>query len=375
VGVTSNVLCLVKKNMRCLVLVTDAFGGTGGIAQFNKSLLKSLSSYPRMKSITCLPRVISREIEDMPSMVDYKVKAANNNLRYIKEMLNLLSKSNHFDFILCGHINLLPIATLFHKIHNSPIHLILHGYEAWTKPNYLRHKCVKYVNQYWPVSKFTWERFITWSKASPKKFNSMSNSIDLTRFKKPTNETSISHKYALHGKRILMTVGRMSASEKYKGFDQVLTALPNIIRKNDKIIYLVVGDGDDFERLRQKSIDLGISKHVVFTGYVSEQEKLDLYRCAEIYVMPSQAEGFGIVYLEALASGLTVIGGSVDASPEVLQNGAWGYLVNPHDISSISSTILKAFDESIHVSHNELELYSFDQFNIRCHTILNNIDT
>jgi len=123
----------------------------------------------------------------------------------------------------------------------------------------------------------------------------------------------------LAGKTVVMTLGRLSASESYKGriykgIDEVLEAIPELTEEIVDVVYLVVRDGSDRRRLEEKAKSLGLTKHVVFTGYVPESEKVDHYRLADVFVMPSRVEGFGSVFLEAMACGVPVVASKADAS-------------------------------------------------------------
>ena len=90
--------------------------------------------------------------------------------------------------------------------------------------------------------------------------------------------------------------------------------------------YLVIGRGDDLPRLAQLAADLGVAEKVIFAGFVTTENLASHYRLADAYVMPSQ-EGFGIVYLEALACGVSVLAGNADGSADPLQNGKLGWRV------------------------------------------------
>jgi phosphatidylinositol alpha-1,6-mannosyltransferase len=137
----------------------------------------------------------------------------------------------------------------------------------------------------------------------------------------------------------VLLVGRMLAAERYKGHDQVLEAWPAVTRLAPGASLVVVGDGDDAARLRQKAADLGVAGSVVFTGFVSQDRLAALYRDASLLAMPSRAEGFGLVYLEAMAQGLPCIGSTHDAAGEVIEDGVTGYLVDQADIAGLADRI------------------------------------
>lgn len=145
------------------------------------------------------------------------------------------------------------------------------------------------------------------------------------------------------GHPVILTIGRLSASERYKGQDQIILALPSLIQALPDLRYIIGGRGDDEPRLRALAAELGVEKHVTFTGFISDSELADHYRLADLYVMPSTGEGFGIVYLESLACGRPCLVGDQDASPEAIDHGRLGFIVPPSDGGKIAAAILSFF--------------------------------
>jgi phosphatidylinositol alpha-1,6-mannosyltransferase len=106
------------------------------------------------------------------------------------------------------------------------------------------------------------------------------------------------------------TVGRVASSERYKGHDVMLEAWPVVLRRLPDAVYWIVGGGDDRPRLESKARELGIASSVRFTGAVSPEELAVCYHRCSVFAMPARTEldareprgeGFGIVYLEAMA--------------------------------------------------------------------------
>ena len=119
----------------------------------------------------------------------------------------------------------------------------------------------------------------------------------------------------------LLTVSRLQKATRRKNVSGVLEALA-LLRENLHFVYSIVGDGDDLKNLEKLSASLGLSDRVTFHGRISDDELLRMYRWADLFVLPVKAspvdvEGFGIVYLEANASGVPVLcsaaGGALDA--------------------------------------------------------------
>jgi glycosyltransferase involved in cell wall biosynthesis len=157
--------------------------------------------------------------------------------------------------------------------------------------------------------------------------------------------------------------------EKRKGHDEVLDALPELAAEVPDLTYLVCGDGPDRSRLEDKAQALGVEGRVVFAGYVPESEKADHYRVADAFVMPGRTEGFGIVYLEALACGVPVVASSADASQEAVRGGELGVVADPDDRNSVQSGILEAINEPRGVPDG-LEYFSVGRFRERWHRVV-----
>ena len=154
--------------------------------------------------------------------------------------------------------------------------------------------------------------------------------------------TGRSDDVSVKDRKIIVSMGRLASSERYKGFDEILEALPTLIKREPTLCYLVLGDGDDRSRLEAKAKFLGLADRVHFAGYVDEEEKVDHLRLGDVFAMPGRGEGFGIVYLEAMACGIPVVGSQLDGSKDALLDGKLGTLVNPDDIESIREGLLKA---------------------------------
>ncbi|MCI0526333.1 MAG: hypothetical protein L0Y56_02605, partial [Nitrospira sp.] len=117
--------------MRILVLTTEAFGGHGGIAQYNKHLLAALSTYPDCTEVVAIPRLMSSPREPLPTKVTYVTEGLNSKLKYIWVVLRVVRRNPQFNLIICGHIHLLPIAYLLHLWIQLPILLVIYGIDAW----------------------------------------------------------------------------------------------------------------------------------------------------------------------------------------------------------------------------------------------------
>jgi phosphatidylinositol alpha-1,6-mannosyltransferase len=361
--------------MRVIALVGDAFGGQGGIAKFNRELLTDLTTHPAVDKVVAIPRIISDKIGELPPNLDYRASAANNKGKYLSELLRIgFSKSNKGSktLVICGHIHLLPLAFLLRWLTRGQLVLVIHGIEAWRPlPRALPNFCARSITRFISVSELTGARFRAWTGLSKACQHLLPNCIDLTRFTPGPKNPELLERYGLENARTIMTLGRMAAKERYKGFDEVLEAMPAMIQTIPNLKYLLIGDGNDRPRLEQKAKDLLIRDYVIFAGKIPEEEKVDHYRLSDAYVMPGSGEGFGIVYLEAMACGIPVVGSKIDGSREALREGKMGLLVDPTNPREVESSILNVLKQPRGNLPPGLEYFSRPQFGQRLSHVIN----
>lgn len=358
--------------MHILVLLTDAYGGRGGIAKFNRDLCQALTALPLNARLTVFPRISPVEpIESVPARVDCRTSAAGPKLRYAWNVLR--SKLNvpraTFDGVICGHINLLPVAAIAAQLRRVPLLLILHGIDAWNPhPSALVRWSLPLVDSFVTVSQYTKDRFLSWAPLQPARGHVIPNCIERSSYGPGPKREDLLAQYGLRDRTILFTLGRLSADEQYKGHDEVLDLLPELSLEVPDIAYLICGDGDDRTRLQAKAERLGVADRVVFAGYVPEEEKHEYLRLADAFVMPGRGEGFGIVYLEALACGIPVVASAADASQEAVLHGRVGQVVDPDNLASVKAGILAALKEPREVPE-ALDYFSVNRFRERWHQV------
>lgn len=147
------------------------------------------------------------------------------------------------------------------------------------------------------------------------------------------------------GRGYALIVARMNSDERFKGHDALLESWRAVRGAVPDARLVIVGTGDDVERLQQKAERLGIAGDVTFTGFVSPATLAQVRRNAAFFVMPSTNEGFGLVYLEAMRDGLACIGCTGDAASEIIADGVTGLLVPPHSRQALSAAMARLFLE------------------------------
>ena len=125
---------------------------------------------------------------------------------------------------------------------------------------------------------------------------------------------------------VIYTLTRLSATEQFKGYDKVIAAVANIVARHKSVKYVIAGKYDATEKQRIETLvsQYGVQEHVVLTGFLKEEELVAHYQMADVYIMPSKKEGFGIVFIEAIVCGVPVVAGNADGSVDALLGGRNG---------------------------------------------------
>jgi phosphatidyl-myo-inositol dimannoside synthase len=302
-----------------LALVTDAFGGRGGIAQYNRDLLGALANAGAVSSITVLPRLAPDPVE-MPTGITQE-RPRRDRVRYAVAALRA-ALTTRPDLIFCGHLYMAPLCALIARLARAKLIVQMHGIEAWPRPSRLHRAAVEAADLVLCVSRFTRASVLGWAAIAPERLVVLPNTVGAAFM--PGDGSALQAAWGLQDKRVLLTVGRMDSRERYKGHDRVIDAIPELVSAGHDVMYLVVGEGDDRERLELRARNRGAADRVRFIGSVEMSGLIENYRAADLFVMPSTGEGFGIAFLEAMASGTPALGLDVGGARDALADGELG---------------------------------------------------
>ena len=179
------------------------------------------------------------------------------------------------------------------------------------------------------------------------------------------------------GRHAVLVVGRMLGSERYKGHDQLIDAWPHVVARVHDAQLVFAGSGDDLQRLRSRAAESPAGASIVFTGFVARPTLSALYDRAAVFALPSRGEGFGLVYLEAMAHRLACVGSIHDAAPEVIVDGVTGQLVDQDNVPGMADTLATLLlDESRRRAMGEAGYervareFTFDRFSDRLRELL-----
>ena len=171
--------------------------------------------------------------------------------------------------------------------------------------------------------------------------------IDTDKFK-PVDATQLRNDLGLAQKEVIVSVGRLVPR---KGQDQLVKALPEILKKRPDTHLLFVGTGSYQKVLENLISERALQNHVTFVGRVFYEELQNYICVGDIFAMPSRSrfaglevEGLGIVYLEASACGLPVLGGDSGGAPDAVIPGVTGLIVNGLDTKAIADAAIKLLE-------------------------------
>lgn len=335
---------VTRSGVRVLALVTEAFGGPGGIAQYNRDFLSALASCDRVREVIVLSRRAAISGGTLPPGVR-QLRPVESKLGYSLSALWTAIRHQPIDFVFCGHLNMALLAVGICRLLNVPFWLQVHGIEVfWREPSALKRRSVQSARLVTTVSRHTRRRLLHWVGIDPARVKVLPATVN-PQYQPGAKPTYLLDRHSVGRKKVLVTLSRLDSREQYKGHDRVIRTLPRVLQQHPDTIYLIVGDGDDRPRLESLAVECGVAKKVQFAGWVPSEELPDYFRLADVFVMPSVAEGFGIVFLEAMATGVRVIGGSKDGSRDPLCDGALGTLVDPENGEELTSAILVALDD------------------------------
>jgi len=321
------------------------FESEGGIQSYIKDILKAYQLLAtQAKSI---PKAKILLLRDSPKCQNpYQSKTLNfyylrthppwlGRIKFATTLLSFLIQQRP-KRVFCGHIKLAPLIQTICQPLGIPYTVITYGKEIWEPLPDKYQKALREADTIWTISRYTRDRACQVNNLNPQKFQILPCTVDGNIFTPGPKPQHLIDRYNLAGAKVLMTVARLWSGDIYKGVDVTIRALPLIAQAFPNVKYLVIGRGDDQPRLAKLAADLGVGERVVFAGFVATEELVEHYRVADAYVMPSQ-EGFGIVYLEAIASGIPVLAGDADGSADPLQDGKLGWRVPHRDPEAVAT--------------------------------------
>lgn len=343
---------------RKILCITNDFGPrAGGIETFVIGLIERLPK--GTVTVYTSSQGDTSEYDDA-WLNDFGVKVIRDRSKIllpslrVARHLRLLVQADKFEQVFFGAAA--PLALLSRGLRKSGITRIValtHGHEVWWAKVPPFSWAIRIIGR--NVDVLTYLGNFTQSAIS----NSLNQSaisamvkiapgIDTEHFKPDPEAALLKSELDLTGKRVIVSVGRLVHR---KGQDKLVEAMPEILDEFPDAHLLFVGVGPHLEYIHKRAIELGVIENISFVGRVQYRELPKFISVGEIFAMPSRSrlaglevEGLGIVYLEASACGLPVVGGKSGGAPDALLEGETGFAVDgekPSEIAAAIRTLLR----------------------------------
>ncbi|HVA80150.1 MAG TPA: glycosyltransferase family 4 protein, partial [Candidatus Binataceae bacterium] len=245
-----------------------------------------------------------------------------------------------------NHPNLAPLGMALRTLKPAARYIVsTYGTEVWHPLPHVRGFGLRHADMVTAIAKFSADRVAMLQRIAPEKIAIIPCALD-PDFSAPGGD--LAPRRHPGEPPILLTVARLVSPERgeHKGVDTVIEALPAVLAAFPGVRYVIVGDGDDRPRLERLAAHLGVSERVTFAGAVDSALLRTYYEACEIFVMPSRTEGFGIVFLEAMALGKPVIGGNHGGTPEIWADGTAGFLVEHGNAHALAARLCLLMGDS-----------------------------
>ena len=362
--------------MRILILATE-FLSIGGIQRQNRLLVAAIDELltqasGRLRVLALNDPPSASLLPELAGLCSTEITCfGGNRVAYV---LQSLAEIRQADLVIYGLLGLTLMSFAHRMLAPSTRRLLMmHGIEVWRRRSLLHALAVRNMQGYVSVSQYTLDRFRAAYRLDGRVPGFvLPNAVTPLLFQDQVQFAADQER-----KLRLLTVSRLAASERYKGIDLVIRAMPALVRQFPNACYTIIGNGGDRARLASIARELRIEQHVEFLGHVSDEALKQAYQDCTIFVLPSAKEGFGFVFIEAMAFGKPVVAARAGAAPEVVWDGQTGLLAEHGDVAQLTqaiATLLQNPDLSRQIGQAGLEAvrtrFSYNAFKANLSDIL-----
>ena len=359
-----------KAQAHTLLLTPEIFASEGGITRILQLYLRALCESAEPNRGVRLLALNDTAISDddlrrcAPNGLDAVHACGRSKSRFIRAALRM---SRGCDQLVCGHVALLPVAWLARRLNpRLRYYVVAHGIEVWRPFNTAERVALRGAEKIFCVSDYTRRELRKHCPLPEGRAVVLHNALD------PNFAITAGTPLAECAPIILM-VTRLTYADRYKGVQHVIEAMPAIRAAIPTATLRIVGRGDDVPRLQSVSDELGLGHAVKFLGFIDDRRLAEEMRSCRLFALPSKKEGFGLVFLEAMAHGRPCLGARAGGIPEVITHET-GTLVDYGDVPAIATAAIAAlqrnWDESAILAR--ARHFSYSQFNARLTELLLN---
>ena len=353
--------------MNHLLLAPELFGTNGGIPRILRLYLKALCDlagptdhvgFVALNDVTLGTSELRRYATERLGAWE---TCHRSKCRFIRATLRLSRTHQH---LVCGHVAQLPVAWAARLLRPRLAYdLVAHGIEVWRPFSLAERLALRGARRILCVSAATRDAMQPYCLLPAERFVVLPNALD-PFFPIATTVTP-------PAAPVIATVSRLSRADSYKGIDHLIQALPRIREAIPQARLQIMGQGDDLPRLTKLAREVGQAEAVEFLGFVSDMEMQNRLRACALFALPSQREGFGLVFLEAMAQGRPCLGARAGGIPEVITSES-GILVEYGEVPGIAAAVIAAlqrpWDAAVILAH--VRTFSYSVFRDRLQSLL-----
>ena len=337
-----------NNHLRAFLVGTEFFRNYGGIQYINRLLVRAFSEMSGRTPLDLEVFSFNDGPEHFPagSPAGSPVRwhgASRGRGQMVWQLAKRLQGTRP-DLVLFTHVSLLPLAELVRRLApRARVAVLAHGTEVWGPLPRGVARVLPHIHSIACPSEFTARKLVEVQGIPRDRISVIPHGLD----PEWTAEPGLEQPAPARPGRLLLSVTRLTrADRKGKGIELVLQALPSVIQQCPGTCYVVVGGGADLPQLAEIIRNRGLEKRVELTGARRDETLRHAYADADVFVLPTQVEGFGVVFLEAMHSRLPVVAVRASATPEVVEDGVTGLLVSPGDSKELAGALIALLSDS-----------------------------
>ena len=327
------------------LILTLGFHGADGLACLSRELAGALVDHEpdlgvEVWSLSDRAAFVDEGFAARPGDAKIRVRVARGSrIRFASWALGEVLASQRERLVVVVHANLAPLALGFTARGARYIHVLV-GIEVWKRLSPLQTRALESASCLVSISEHSARKF----RAANPAFADRDAVICHPGLPQSDSDRCAAMHVGEAERPFALIVGRMSLEECYKGHDLLLEIWNDVTKRQPDAELVVVGGGNDRNRLENKARALKLSGSVRFAGKVDDSTLEKLYRDCAFFIMPSRGEGFGLVFLEAMRAGKLCVGGEGAAS-EIIENGVTGFVVAPDARERLGDLVVELFSK------------------------------
>jgi phosphatidylinositol alpha-1,6-mannosyltransferase len=337
-----------RNKKRIIALFPDLLG-VGGVQQAGRMTAQALAEIAPLHgwALEVFSLNDLRGVHRLPRKGTISFRGFDRNkLTFVMAAFSHAVAAKAGGIVLVGHPNLAPPAVWMRHFRPSLRNIVMtHGIDVWQTLSSSRQKALQAANRIVAPSTYTARKLVEVQGISDSKITRLPWPVNSSLLEIARQSATLPKPRDLPAGKIVLTVGRWAANEKYKGADHLIRAIadlrPSVSDFPEGVQLVAVGTGDDLPRLRSLAGELRVSDRVHFWEHLSDEQLAACYAHADIFALPSTKEGFGLVFLEAMAFGKPVVGAAAGGVTDIVRDGENGFLVPPDDPAELSQALRK----------------------------------